>query len=81
MDQKELLTAPRTTFDDVAVDLKQIPRKMTESHDKRVLDFLLSNNGKAAVQRTMDDYGELVHTNSSKGEGVDLTTKMDSHRR
>jgi hypothetical protein len=76
MDQKKPCAAPQITFDDVSVDLKQIPRELTESHDKRVLDFLLSSDGNAAVQKVMDGHGELVHTNPSNGEGADLMTKL-----
>ena len=68
------------TFDDVQVDLGAIPDTLTESFDKRALDFLVSDRGKAVVQRVMDSYGELVHTHGTNDEAsVDLVKQLETH--
>jgi len=64
------------TFDDIQVDLGVITSILTESFDKRALDFLLSDKGKPAMQKVMDSYGELVHS-AGDTDRVDLAKKLE----
>ena len=66
----------RLTFDDIQVDLGVIPSTLTESFDKKALDFLLSDKGKTAIQDVMDSYGELVHS-AGNNDQVDLAKKLE----